>query len=129
MIHAVWGTKNREHYIAKDVRPLLLTHIKEKCLLLQSKNLSMSTSTSYMATGTCAAPERGRGLQGWATNMQKGEVDGVIMDVERNCLKGVVIRTNWVHNNIFGVHINELCTSEKKTTTQQIDNENGILNL
>jgi hypothetical protein len=25
--------------------------------------------------------------------------------------------------------INELCTSGKKTTTQQIDNENGILNL
>jgi hypothetical protein len=65
-----------------------------------------------MATGTCAAPERGRGLQGWAAFIQQMEVDGVIMDVERNCQEGVVIRMNWVYNNTFGVHIHELGTSK-----------------
>lgn len=33
MIHAVWGTKNREHLITKDVRPVLLTHIRENAKL------------------------------------------------------------------------------------------------
>ena len=61
-----------------------------------------------MATGTCAAPERGMGLQGWANTMQKEEVDGEIRDVERNCQEGVVIRPNWVYNNTFGVHLHEL---------------------
>jgi hypothetical protein len=36
------------------------------------------------------------------------EAGGVIMDVERNSLEGVVIRPNWLYNNTFGVHINEL---------------------
>ncbi|MDD2964278.1 MAG: hypothetical protein PHU33_10050 [Bacteroidales bacterium] len=68
----------------------------------------MRTRTPYVAPGTCTAPERGRGLQGWAASMQKGEVDGVIMDVERNCQESAVIRMNWVYNNTFGGHINEL---------------------
>lgn len=29
MIHAVWGTKNREHLIAKENRSVILAHIKE----------------------------------------------------------------------------------------------------
>ena len=68
----------------------------------------MSTSTSYMATGTCAALERGRGLQGWAAFRQQMEAEAVIMDVVRNCQKGVVILPNCVYNNTFGLHINEL---------------------
>ena len=73
-----------------------------------------------MATGTCATPERGRGLQNWATNRERMEDDDVIMDVVRNCLEGVVIRTNWVHNNIFGVHINELGLMLRKPTADQM---------
>jgi hypothetical protein len=69
-----------------------------------------------MATGTCAASERGMGLQNWVTNKERMEDDDVIMDVVRNCLEGVVIRTNWVHNNIFGVHIHELGVRVKSQT-------------
>jgi REP element-mobilizing transposase RayT len=29
MIHAVWGTKNRESYITPAIRPVLLSHIRE----------------------------------------------------------------------------------------------------
>ena len=36
--------------------------------------------------------------------MQKGEVDGEIRDVERNCQEGAVIRMNWVYNNTFAEH-------------------------
>lgn len=28
-IHAVWGTKNREHYLAKEVRSIVISHIRE----------------------------------------------------------------------------------------------------
>ena len=28
-IHAVWGTKNREHLLSKEIRPQVLTHIRE----------------------------------------------------------------------------------------------------
>jgi len=42
MIHAVWGTKNRENYITKDTRPLLLSHIrdnaKQKGILIDTLN-------------------------------------------------------------------------------------------
>jgi hypothetical protein len=119
MIHAVWGTKNREHYIAKDVRPLLLTHIKEKCLLLQSKNLSMSTSTSYMATGKCAAPERGRGLQNWATNRERMEDEGEMWNVVKSNLEGVVIRPVGANNNTFG-EIKRVMPHAKKTLLHEL---------
>lgn len=29
MIHAVWGTKNREHYLTKEIRNRVISHIKE----------------------------------------------------------------------------------------------------
>lgn len=29
LIHYIWSTKNREHLITKDLKPLLLQHIKE----------------------------------------------------------------------------------------------------
>jgi REP element-mobilizing transposase RayT len=28
-VHAVWGTKNREHYLTREVRPIVISHIKE----------------------------------------------------------------------------------------------------
>ena len=28
-IHAVWGTKNREHLLSKEIRPQVLSHIRE----------------------------------------------------------------------------------------------------
>ncbi len=36
MIHAVWGTKNRHPYLVKEIRPLLIQHIKENA---PSKNI------------------------------------------------------------------------------------------
>jgi REP element-mobilizing transposase RayT len=29
MVHAVWGTKNREHYLTKEIRSKLIEHIKQ----------------------------------------------------------------------------------------------------
>lgn len=29
MIHAVWGTKNREPYLTREIKPLVLKHIRE----------------------------------------------------------------------------------------------------
>jgi REP element-mobilizing transposase RayT len=28
-IHAVWGTKNREHVLTREIRPTVVEHIKE----------------------------------------------------------------------------------------------------
>ncbi len=74
----------------------------------------MSTSTSYMATGTCAAPERGRGLQGWAAFIQQMEVEREIWNVVKRYLKGVDIRPVGAYNSTFAVHINELCLKLKR---------------
>ena len=65
----------------------------------------MSTSTSYMATGTCTAPERGRGLQNWATNRERMEVVREIWNVVKSNLEGVVIRPVGAYIGTFGVHI------------------------
>lgn len=32
LIHYIWATKNREHLISKELKPLLLQHIKENCV-------------------------------------------------------------------------------------------------
>ena len=32
LIHYIWATKNREHIISKELKPLLLQHIKENCI-------------------------------------------------------------------------------------------------
>ena len=29
MVHAVWGTKNRTHFLSKEIRPLVIEHIKQ----------------------------------------------------------------------------------------------------
>ena len=73
----------------------------------------MRTRTPYVATGTWAAPERGRGLHIWANDREWMEVDGELMDVVKGNLKGVDISPNWVYNNTFGVHINKLSLSVK----------------
>ena len=33
MIHAVWGTKNRELFLTSEIRPLVIEHIKENAQL------------------------------------------------------------------------------------------------
>lgn len=43
MIHAVWGTKNRQPLITKAVRPVLLAHIKENA---KQKGIFISTINS-----------------------------------------------------------------------------------
>ena len=32
LIHYIWSTKNRQHSISKDLKPLLLQHIKENSI-------------------------------------------------------------------------------------------------
>jgi putative transposase len=32
LIHYIWSTKNREHLITKELKPLLLSHIKENSI-------------------------------------------------------------------------------------------------
>ncbi len=59
----------------------------------------MRTSTPYVAPGTCAAPERGKGLQNWVTNRQRMEVEREARDVVKSNLKGVVIRPVGADNN------------------------------
>jgi hypothetical protein len=68
----------------------------------------MRTSTPYVAPGTCTAPERGRGLENWGIFRQWIRVERGIRDDVKGILKGVVISPNWIYNNTFGVHINEL---------------------
>ncbi len=45
MIHAVWGTKNREPYLTKEIKPLVLKHIrdnaKEKKIFIDTIDGSM----------------------------------------------------------------------------------------
>ena len=44
MIHAVWGTKNKEPYLTKDIRPLIVSHIKENA---RSKEIFIDTLNGY----------------------------------------------------------------------------------
>ncbi|OGU38997.1 MAG: transposase [Ignavibacteria bacterium GWB2_35_12] len=45
MIHAVWGTKNREPYLQKDVRKILFEHIIENA---KSKNIYIDTINGHL---------------------------------------------------------------------------------
>lgn len=40
MIHAIWSTKNRTHLIGKELKPILLQHIKENSF---KKNIRIDT--------------------------------------------------------------------------------------
>lgn len=44
LIHAIWGTKNREPYLVKDIRPLIVSHIKENA---RSKGIFIDTLNGY----------------------------------------------------------------------------------
>ena len=44
MIHAVWGTKNREPYLTKDIRTVIMNHIKENA---RSKEIFIDTLNGY----------------------------------------------------------------------------------
>ena len=63
----------------------------------------MRTRTHYVAPGTCAAPARGRGLQGWAASIQQMEFVRETRDVVKGNLKGVEIRSVGAYNNTFAV--------------------------
>ena len=44
MIHAVWGTKNREPYLTNDIRTLIMNHIKENA---KNKEIFIDTLNGY----------------------------------------------------------------------------------
>ena len=78
--------------------------LEKKFIPLQLKIPFMRTGTSYVAPGTCTAPERGRGLQNWAINRERMEVERETRDVVKGNLKGVEIRSVGAYNNTFAVH-------------------------
>ena len=44
MIHAVWGTKNRHPYLTKEIREVVISHIKENAL---KKQIYIDTINGY----------------------------------------------------------------------------------
>ncbi|TLD43374.1 MAG: putative transposase [Candidatus Jettenia ecosi] len=44
MIHAVWGTKNREPYLTNDIRTVIIKHIKENA---KNKEIFIDTLNGY----------------------------------------------------------------------------------
>lgn len=44
MIHAVWGTKNREPYLTNDIRTVIMNHIKENA---KNKEIFIDTLNGY----------------------------------------------------------------------------------
>lgn len=44
MIHAVWGTKNRELYLTNDIRTVIMNHIKENA---KNKEIFIDTLNGY----------------------------------------------------------------------------------
>ncbi len=48
MIHAVWGTKSREHLLTKDVRPMVLKHILENAIKKEIHIDSLNGYTDHL---------------------------------------------------------------------------------
>ncbi len=44
MVHAVWGTKRRYPFITKDIRPIIINHIKNNA---ESKGIYIDTINGY----------------------------------------------------------------------------------
>lgn len=44
MIHAVWGTKSREQLLTKEIRPLVIKHIKENAI---TKEIHIDSINGY----------------------------------------------------------------------------------
>lgn len=44
MLHAVWGTKNREPYLTNDIRTVIIKHIKENA---KNKEIFIDTLNGY----------------------------------------------------------------------------------
>jgi REP element-mobilizing transposase RayT len=44
MIHAVWGTKNRVHFLTDDLRPIIINHIKQNA---KAKNIHIDRINGY----------------------------------------------------------------------------------
>lgn len=90
----------------------------------------MNASTPYVATGTCAAPARGRrfdgrgnGLDSPLNNEWLNEVDGNKLRGVRSHFKDVVIHHTVSYNNILGVHTYELSYYKKLETDDRMTKE------
>ena len=49
-IHAVWGTKNREHLLTKEIRPTVIAHIRENA---RKKQIYIDTLNGYTEQDVC----------------------------------------------------------------------------
>jgi len=70
MIHAVWGTKNRENLILPEIRPILLSHIRENAKL---KEIYIDTLNSQSDHVHCLFGLNADMAVSKALNLIKGE--------------------------------------------------------
>ena len=70
MIHAVWGTKRRKKLISKEIRPILLSHIKENAKL---KGIYIDTINSQPEHVHCLFGLNADMAVSKALNLMKGE--------------------------------------------------------
>ncbi len=70
MIHAVWGTKNREHIIVPEIRPILLNHIRGNA---NSKGIFIDTINSQAEHVHCLFGLNADMTLAKALNLIKGE--------------------------------------------------------
>ena len=48
MIHAVWGTKSREHMLTNEIRPIVIKHIKDNAILKEIHIDSLNGYTDHL---------------------------------------------------------------------------------
>jgi REP element-mobilizing transposase RayT len=70
MIHAVWGTKNKEKLISQEIRPILLSHIKENA---KQKGIYIDTINSQAEHVHCLFGLNADMALSKALNLIKGE--------------------------------------------------------
>jgi putative transposase len=70
MIHAVWGTKNKEHLIKLETRPILLEHIRENA---KAKGIFIDTINSQPDHVHCLFGLNADMALAKALNLIKGE--------------------------------------------------------
>ncbi len=70
MVHAVWGTKNRENLILPEIRPILLSHIRENAKL---KEIHIDTINSQPDHVHCLFGLNADMAVSKALNLIKGE--------------------------------------------------------
>jgi len=70
MIHAVWGTKNRKKLISREIRPILLSHIRENA---KQKGIYIDTINSQAEHVHCLFALNADMALSKALNLIKGE--------------------------------------------------------